>query len=55
MTEPSSLRAAKASKVEKIWLTPDEIDEETADELPPLMELPQVITEPSSLTAAKEK
>ena len=53
MTEPSSLSAAKAYLVEKIWLTPEAREEETADESPPKEESPQVMTEPSSLSAAK--
>ena len=53
ITEPSSLSAAKARSVEKIWLTPEESEEATADESPPSLEDPQVITEPSFLSAAK--
>ena len=53
ITEPSSLSAAKAHVVEKIWLTPEESEEATADESPPSLEDPQVITEPSFLSAAK--
>ena len=55
MTEPSSLSAAKACEVEKIWLTPEDSEEETEDELPPLSEYPQVMTEPSSFSAAKAR
>ena len=39
--------------MEKIWLTPDASEEETEDESPPLLVLPQVITEPSSFRTAK--
>ena len=53
MTEPSSLSAAKAHCVEKIWLTPEESEEATVEELPPANAAPQVMTEPSSLSAAK--
>ena len=47
------LSAAKAPPVEKICLTPEESEEATADESPPKVEFPQVMTEPSSLSAAK--
>ncbi len=53
MTEPSSLRAAKALSVEKIFETPELNDELTVEELPPLLESPQEITEPLLLRAAK--
>ena len=53
MTEPLSLSAAKALSVEKIWLTPEEREEATADASPPPEESPQVMTEPLSLSAAK--
>mgnify|MGYP000414096406 CR=1 FL=1 len=39
--------------MEKSWLTPDESEEDTDDESPPLESLPQEITEPSSFSAAK--
>ena len=47
------MTAAKAHLVEKIWLTPEDSEEETEDESPPELELPQVMTEPSSFRAAK--
>ena len=50
ITDPSSFSAAKASLVEKIWLTPELREDSTADELPPLP--PQVTTDPSSFSAA---
>ena len=53
MTEPSSLRAAKALLAEKIWVTPEASEAETADESPPQEESPHVMTEPPSLSAAK--
>ena len=55
MTEPSSLTAAKALSVEKMWLTLEESEVETDDESPPTWELPHVTTEPSSLIAAKDQ
>ena len=38
--------------MEKIWLTPEEREEATADESPPELSYPQVMTDPLSLTAA---
>ena len=54
MTEPPSLSAAKASKVEKTCVTPEESWLLTLLLSPPLEEYPQVMTEPPSLSAAKE-
>ena len=55
-TEPSALSAAKASREEKIWLTPDLSWLATALLSPPSPEYPpQVTTEPSALSAAKAK
>ena len=52
MTEPSSLSAAKALMVEKIWLTP--LPSPAMPLLsPPFVGSPQVTTEPSSYSAAK--
>ena len=39
--------------MEKIWLTPEDSEEETSDESPPWSDPPQVMTEPSSFRAAK--
>ena len=52
MTEPLSFSAANAVSVEKSWLTPEEREEATEEELPPYPESPQVMTEPSSFSAA---
>jgi hypothetical protein len=51
-SDPSDLRAAKASRVENNWLTPDERPAETPEESPPRLERPHVTTEPSALRAA---
>ena len=40
--------------MEKIWLTPEESEDETDDESPPVVGHPHVMTEPSSLIAAKD-
>ena len=52
MTLPSVLSAANASVVEKMRVTPLDRPVETLDELPPMVDTPQVVTLPSVLSAA---